>query len=387
MKIFSKVILLASVVLLFSACNSEQNNIADTASRETLDGFFSKDEGAVYCGSMQIEGADPETFHILADGYAADEDHVYYRVMQLDGEEVCAQSPLDPDTFVVFGGGYVGDSTIIFNPLYGIVSDKSFSIDPASFEVLDAVYVKDANGVYFLSSQDGRFEIKGADVDSFEVTTDGYAKDKNYSYYLGKILESNDESTDQWKTYYNQELGFQMDYLDTWSLEDGGFTLGDYQSVKKSSILNFQTSLDPYGSYSDSPYEVAECLKQDVISVGFQYHEMSVFSKEEFLDELVADSLEAESTNSRPSWGGLISNDSVEYVQTRSGKEIMKVEFDLSEYKPWPKKALCIGELPPDVIYFVPYKEDWSEFLLISIFNEPDPSDPLVEQAILTLSW
>lgn len=370
MNSFTKVSLVASLTLLLSACSSGQSDLADTASREFLDDFFSKDDDAAYCGSMQIEGADPETFHILADGYAADEDRVYYRVMQLDGEGICAESSLDPSTFVVFGEGYVGDATTIFNSLYGAVSDMSFSIDPASFEVLDATYVKDANGVYFLSWQDGRFEIEGADFETFEVTGDGYAKDKNHSYYLGKAVASAGESLDAdiWKSYYNKNLDFQMDYPDTWTLNDSGFT-------KESQGLSFLTSLDPYEE---------DCLKLSVSAISFQYHEMDVTSKDAFVNKLLLDSSEAESTHSRPSWGGLITQDVIQYSQTTDGKELIKVEFDLSEYKPWSRKALCIGEFPPDGVYFVPYKEDWSEFLLVSIFNGPNP---LVEQAILTLSW
>lgn len=168
-----------------------------------------------------------------------------------------------------------------------------------------------------------------------------------------------------WKTYSNAALDFEMDYPDMWSVGDSGFT-------KERFGLNFRTALDPYEE---------DCLRQDVSTVQFQYHEMDVSSKDEFVDKLVSDTLEAQSTNSRPSWGGPITRESIQSLHTLDGEEILKVEFN---YEPWSAKQLCIGEIPPEVLYFAPYKENWSEFLLILVFNDPDP---LVEEAILTLSW
>ena len=177
----------------------------------------------------------------------------------------------------------------------------------------------------------------------------------------------NSEPSVVWKTYSNEALNFQMDYPGDWTLEDRGLT-------KESRGLDFLTSLNPYED---------GCLKQDVAAIQFQHHEMEVTSRDEFINQLIEDSVEAQSptTGGRPSWGGYITQDLIQSLRTNEAKEILKVAYD---YEPWSRKALCIGEIPPEVIYFVPYKDDWSEFFLILVVNDPDP---FVEQAILTLRW
>lgn len=112
---------------------------------------FAKDDRKVYYASLEIKGADPETFELIERGnrvnLSRDRNHVFY------------------------------GASIIENA------------DPETFKILSYRYEKDNARVYF-----GQWEIEGADSDSFLIISNknGLAKDKD-NYYSGTIKSSKDE--------------------------------------------------------------------------------------------------------------------------------------------------------------------------------------------------
>lgn len=62
------------------------------------DEYFMKSRDSVYCGSILINDADPESFVSVEAGYGKDNNHVYIGSNLIEGA--------DPTSFVVIAGDY-----------------------------------------------------------------------------------------------------------------------------------------------------------------------------------------------------------------------------------------------------------------------------------------
>lgn len=96
-----------------------------------------------------------------------------------------------------YGCGYYGKKNSIYNIYSSIESPPIFcempTADKETFKVLDFLYTKDENSVFYFCEI-----IKNADAQTFEVVdskeedrcnmSTGFAKDKKYIYQYGKIM-------------------------------------------------------------------------------------------------------------------------------------------------------------------------------------------------------
>jgi len=149
---------------------------------------FARDKDYLYWEGKRFKGVDPNTFAILGRGFIKDKDSVYFKWEKLEGSH--------GETFEFLWSGFARDKNFVYrnNPEVEIFD----GVDPATFEKIDDVYLKDKNAIYYRQEK-----IEGSDPATFEFLQGytgkdmgkAYAKDKSGVYYLGKKIEGADPIT------------------------------------------------------------------------------------------------------------------------------------------------------------------------------------------------
>ena len=222
-KIF--VIMILSVNISYAGSNPK----IDKATFQEIDAVYAKDKNGVYVwenrGWKKLEGIDPITFQIInisgsARRYLKDKNGIY----NIDGDSdnlVLEKLPYDPQTYEVINQLYSKDKNNIYYlnrkiigadlPTFQIGSDgfskdknniylegkKILGVDRDTIKIIELPYIKDKNNVYY-----GNKKIEGADKNTFELIYDFgsvvnryYSKDKNNVYYENKKLKGIDVKT------------------------------------------------------------------------------------------------------------------------------------------------------------------------------------------------
>lgn len=222
-KIF--VIMILSVNISYAGSNPK----IDKATFQEIDAVYAKDKNGVYVwenrGWKKLEGIDPITFQIInisgsARRYLKDKNGIY----NIDGNSdnlVLEKLPYDPQTYEVINQLYSKDKNNIYYlnrkiigadlPTFQIGSDgfskdknniylegkKILGVDRDTIKIIELPYIKDKNNVYY-----GNKKIEGADKNTFELIYDFgsvvnryYSKDKNNVYYENKKLKGIDVKT------------------------------------------------------------------------------------------------------------------------------------------------------------------------------------------------
>lgn len=158
----------------------------------TLPSNFTVQNGMVFDEGYPIPGADAATFKSVDGRFSAgyDKAQIYasqFAVFPFDGANaVFVDGPSVPaENYYDFSGcDYLKDSKRVYSLCFSSPQLLPMA-DPATFQILDASYAKDAKHVYYR----GEF-IEGSDAASFTLLGGGYGKDANYAYFEGgKILE------------------------------------------------------------------------------------------------------------------------------------------------------------------------------------------------------
>lgn len=197
----------------FGAIKIEQ---ADVASFTVLAYNLAKDKNNVYHEEMIIEGANPDTFHLVSGikhdkkyisyAYTKDDKNVFYFHESIKGA--------DATTYKHLWGDFSKDAKSLFynknkilsiseNPLpvkndnsgnYLITGDTVYFEDKQivgakadDFEAIKENFSKDSRAVYFTNKT-----LTNADSGSFELLNESYQRDKNHLYYKTKPLKNSD---------------------------------------------------------------------------------------------------------------------------------------------------------------------------------------------------
>jgi hypothetical protein len=168
-----------ALVFLLSACGDGKPGAWDKA------GYHKDGKTVWYLASwtstpFTVAGVDVATFeHPLPKGestYAKDKNHVY-----LSGH---ALSGVDPATFEIIDGRYSRDAKFVYR------GEERICDDPAHFEVLSGNFVKNSKAVYRLYP---KVEVQTTDVANFrslsEVDYHSYFADTEHVYVNGNTVE------------------------------------------------------------------------------------------------------------------------------------------------------------------------------------------------------
>jgi len=186
-----KLIIFLIVCLCLSACSFDNGYIIENGNvyfqKPNIKDFQYKKE------RIKIENADAKTFKILKDGYYAKDNKAVFC-------EATVINEADPNTFKALSNLIGKDNNS------GFFKEKKISnSDGLSFQVITSPYSKDKNNIYY---EDKR--IVGADINSFEITEQKsfISKDKNAYYNYEIKLQIKDPKTftqlkdDFWKDKY-----------------------------------------------------------------------------------------------------------------------------------------------------------------------------------------
>ncbi|RBP47673.1 DKNYY family protein [Roseimicrobium gellanilyticum] len=168
-----------ALVLLLSSCGDGKPGAFDKAGYH-VDGKVVWYLQSWTSSPFQVAGADVATFeHPLPKGessYAKDKNHVY-----LSGR---ALKDVDPATFEILDGRYSRDAKYVHR------GEERICDDPANFEVLSGNFVKNSKAVYRLYPQ---VEVQTTDVANFRLLSDAdyysYFADSQYVYVNGNTVE------------------------------------------------------------------------------------------------------------------------------------------------------------------------------------------------------
>ncbi|MFP2924934.1 DKNYY domain-containing protein [Pyxidicoccus sp. 3LG] len=177
---------------------------ADARSFESLGHGFARDAQRVYYGGHPLRDADVRTFEVLSDGYARDAQRVFFL-----GQALAAVSPAafrtlgrgcatdgesayhgmnrldgaDVETFEVLAAHDLArDATHVWSLSYGFAPIEMG--ENGTLELLGDGYLL-VNGVLHWGGQ--KLEAERA---TFEVLRDGHARDAHHGFYLGQVLGS-----------------------------------------------------------------------------------------------------------------------------------------------------------------------------------------------------
>ena len=176
--------------------------------------FYEKNDNKVFYieigNRKKIKGADYKTFEMLdKNGAARDKNSFYYKGKKVEG--------IDMSTFEILSVQNTGQincfshyvtkvkaENIEYLPAYitGIrdkngryLIDKiegwANGADHKTFEIIDYMYSKDKNVVYY-NGYDSGYKLPDSDPKTFEILSDSYSKDKNTVYYHGKKISDAD---------------------------------------------------------------------------------------------------------------------------------------------------------------------------------------------------
>jgi hypothetical protein len=184
----------------------------DAASFQVLtpDGKYSMDKDHVYYWGLKLEGSESKTFKLLAPPYAVDANQAYAGARVLAGADPTnfevVQSGDTGNPLITSGAGVI-DRDLSTTPtgIWGWARDGrnyyngSVRVDGAdyeSFEIMNMLYAKDANRVYYKSRQ-GKYGtgksivkvVQGADPKTFVLTGSNSGRDKFAEYVQGERKE------------------------------------------------------------------------------------------------------------------------------------------------------------------------------------------------------
>ncbi len=159
---------------------------ADMKTFTPLEWYYSKDKNHVYCSKSEIEEANSISFETLGYWYAKDNKNIYY-CWWTDFIKKSTKMDVDYNTFKVLDPLYTKDKNHVY-----YIRKILENVDPETFETLDYPYAKDKNNVY---THDWKILDK-AEPNTFEILSSRYSKDKNRVYYSSYIKTMNIEWAD-----------------------------------------------------------------------------------------------------------------------------------------------------------------------------------------------
>lgn len=126
---------------------------------------YAKDDKKVFHASYEVNGADPETFHVLKGSFAKDKNYVFYDTKKLEG--------IKPDAFESLGFGQYGkdDASVVYG------DNRIDGADPKTFEVLHEKYCLAYSNVL------------ARDKNSYYSRTMKITKDQYYEYLKAEADE------------------------------------------------------------------------------------------------------------------------------------------------------------------------------------------------------
>lgn len=207
------IILIISFSLLLTGCgNKEVKRVKrDEINKMTkLGGSYRLYKNKIYCGDIEVQNVDINTFEVLNDSnYAKDKTHVYYAEENNDGNNniTCAGTTVLPNVDIE-------TFKVIDKPL-SIAKDKNniYCVDPfarpydgcqyASYCSFNEGNVWVGIGCPFISCSN--FAIKDADPVTFEIIDDLYRKDKDHIYCGCTKLELDPTAFQKLKSYYTKD--------------------------------------------------------------------------------------------------------------------------------------------------------------------------------------
>ena len=190
-KIFKILII---IILAINVVYAKNNPGIDKATFQEIDSGYSKDKNSVYVrenrGWKKLEGLDPNTFELVSNYgsvYLKDKNGVYVISGDSDNLKLEKLPYRDGKTFEVMDQLYSRDKNNIYYK-----GERIIGVDIPTFEKIDKyVYSKDKNNIYFR----GR-KISGVDKNTFKKIDElQYSKDKNNIYYGNKKIEGVDRNT------------------------------------------------------------------------------------------------------------------------------------------------------------------------------------------------
>lgn len=182
----------ASFQFLNSNYSKDKNNvyhegeIIENADPDTFvalaDSVYAKDNNNVYgfFGSKGgvLESADPASFECVSWMYAKDNNNVYFNGEIIDG--------ISPTGFQALEEGFLRDNkNVYYKKDFNSPVAKVFYLDAISLVVLDRTFIKDKNGIYYLTEDnDTRLarQVEGANPQTFNQFKRFIYKDSNNVY-------------------------------------------------------------------------------------------------------------------------------------------------------------------------------------------------------------
>ncbi len=204
-----------------------------------------KDKNHVYDFDFNpVQGADLDTYVVLGQGYAKDKNHVYFMGQPLEGA--------DPESFMIVAR----DNEHVY---WG--SQEMPGLNLSSFQQISSRYYRDDDSVYHMFYYECYYscppmKIEGADPDSFEEMDSYFARDKSRVYLLGKPVDGVDRgSFEIVKSDYDQFyfVGKDKDHVFISHTPDGPMPeLQVWEGVDSATfeIIDEQTARDAHGTYS-----------------------------------------------------------------------------------------------------------------------------------------
>ncbi len=144
---------------------------------------FGRDKTHVYYGAKRIEGADPNSFRNFGDRNYRDDGAVFIWV----NYEITQVPESDPETFEVLNILWSKDANRVFFENRGFVPH-----DLASFELLEGIWARDRDAIYY-----GSREVTQAHRDTFEVLVSSrtFGRDRDHVFWQGRLVDGADPKT------------------------------------------------------------------------------------------------------------------------------------------------------------------------------------------------
>ncbi|MEQ9315320.1 MAG: DKNYY domain-containing protein, partial [Henriciella sp.] len=162
---------------------SEQPIAADAATFEILrDSRYGRDQSTVFCEGKPLDGADPDTFRVVATLKEAD------RAFVADAQSAWADCErikgANGASFEALPGDYARDAERVYSwkwPIDGA--------DPQSFTVLpeDTEYARDQSGIWV-----GSFKLPTTKPDAFRIIGEYYSTDGEQVFYWQNVVNGAD---------------------------------------------------------------------------------------------------------------------------------------------------------------------------------------------------
>lgn len=205
------IILILSCSLLLVGCNKKENNEVkrikgiEINKMTKLSGSYRRYDNKIYCGDIEVQNVDIDTFQVLNDSnYAKDKAHVYYAEENVGGGNyiTCAGTTVLPNVDV--------ETFQVIDKSLSIAKDKNnvYCRDPIEsfYQCQYASYCSGENGVEmdcpFVYCS---FALEGADPATFEIMNRVYHKDKDHIFYNCAKLDLDPSTFQELKSYYTKD--------------------------------------------------------------------------------------------------------------------------------------------------------------------------------------